>query len=263
MKGDLSISRGRDRLIFNHLRIILDGLMRKIGFSTGALAYSDFRKALKMLEKHSTPAVELSALRKHELLPLLDALNNLDLRRFSFISVHAPSDVSKDDEAFFVRLLGSVTQRGWPVVVHPDSIHDPACWHVLGSLLCIENMDNRKPMGRNRDELSRLFDKLPGASLCLDLGHSRQIDPTMGEARLILRDLGNRLKEVHLSEVDSLGKHGRISRDSILAFRGVAGLIPEGVPIILESIVSEDQIFGELEAARSALELPPHFGREL
>jgi hypothetical protein len=262
MKWNSSILRDRDRLTFNHHRIIFDGLMRKIGFSTGALAYSDFRKALKMLEKHSTLAVELSALRKHELLPLLDALDTIDLRKFSFVSVHAPSDVSKDDEAFLVKLLGSVTQRGWPVVVHPDSIHDPACWHVLGSLLCIENMDNRKPIGRNRDELSSLFDKLPDASLCLDLGHSRQIDPTMGEARLILRYLGGRLREIHFSEVSALGKHEPISRDGILAFRGIAGLIPKDVPIILESVVSEDQIFGELEAARSALELPPLFGRE-
>jgi hypothetical protein len=229
--------------------------MRKIGFSTGALAYSDFRKALKMLEKHSTPVVELSALRKHELLPLLDAIDTLDLRKFSFVSVHAPSDVSKDDEAFLVKLLSCVTQRGWPVVVHPDSIHNPALWRSLGRLLCIENMDKRNSLGRTRDELCRLFDKLPEASLCLDLAHSRQVDPTMRETFLILRDLGIRLKEVHLSELDANSKHCCISPKTI-DFRVIAGMIPEEVPIILESIVSEDQILGQLEAARAVLELP-------
>jgi hypothetical protein len=229
--------------------------MRKIGFSTGALAYSDFRKALKMLEKHSTLAVELSALRKHELLPLLDVLDTLDLRKFSFVSVHAPSDVSKDDEAFLVKLLGSVTQRGWPVVVHPDCIYDPARWRPLGGLLCIENMDKRKPIGRTRDELSTIFDKLPEASLCLDLAHSRQVDPTMRETRLILRDFGIRLKEVHLSELDANSKHCCISPSTIV-FREIAGMIPQEVPIILESIVSEGQILGQLLAAQAVLELP-------
>ena len=104
-------------------------------------------------------------------------------------------------ERHVVEKLQAVAQRGWPIVVHPDSIHDDALWRPFGKLVCIENMDKRKPIARTRDELCAWFDRLPEASLCLDLAHVRQIDPTMTEAYLILRDLGNRVAEVHLSEV--------------------------------------------------------------
>ena len=41
--------------------------MRTFGISTGALAYGDFRRALEMLRRYDTNAVELSALRQPEL----------------------------------------------------------------------------------------------------------------------------------------------------------------------------------------------------
>lgn len=45
--------------------------MRPVGFSTGALAYSDFRRGLAMARTAVCAAVELSALRQPELFPLL------------------------------------------------------------------------------------------------------------------------------------------------------------------------------------------------
>ena len=46
--------------------------MRLIGFSTGALARNDFRRALQMLAERRVRAVELSALRQDELMPLVE-----------------------------------------------------------------------------------------------------------------------------------------------------------------------------------------------
>ena len=48
--------------------------MRLIGFSTGALARNDFRRALQMLAERHVRAVELSALRQDELIPLVEVL---------------------------------------------------------------------------------------------------------------------------------------------------------------------------------------------
>ena len=62
-----------------------------IGFSTGALAYADFRRGLEMARAPECTAVELSALRHAELYPLLDSLDSLDLAQFEYISIHAPS----------------------------------------------------------------------------------------------------------------------------------------------------------------------------
>jgi hypothetical protein len=52
--------------------------MRPIGFSTGALALSDFRLALEELQGQATDSIELSALRYRELRPLLHALNGVE-----------------------------------------------------------------------------------------------------------------------------------------------------------------------------------------
>ena len=45
--------------------------MRPIGFSTGALAYADFRRGLEMVKHGGLRTIELSALRQNELIPLL------------------------------------------------------------------------------------------------------------------------------------------------------------------------------------------------
>jgi hypothetical protein len=230
--------------------------MRLLGFSTGALAFADFRRALDLLGQTDAMAVELSALRFDELSPLIDALAELDLRRFSFISVHAPSGVAAKDERYVVERLQAVAQRNWPIVVHPDSIHDDALWRPFGKLMCIENMDKRKPIGRTRDELLSWFNRFPEASLCMDLAHARQIDPSMTEAYLILRDLGCRLAEIHLSEVNAASKHEPLSYGATLAYQRMADLIPDHIPIILESVLgvdSVDVIKRELQAAERSL----------
>src|SRR4051794_1997340 len=71
--------------------------------------------------------------------------------------------------------------RGYPVVVHPDVIFDRPRWRVLGEALFIENMDKRKPVGRTVEELQEFFRDLPAARFCFDIGHARQVDPSMTE----------------------------------------------------------------------------------
>ena len=61
--------------------------MRPIGFSTGALALSDFRLALEELQGQSVNSIELSALRYPELRPLLRALETLLLASLQ-IQIH-------------------------------------------------------------------------------------------------------------------------------------------------------------------------------
>lgn len=231
--------------------------MRPIGFSTGALALGDFWRALGILERHpAVQVVELSALRETELEPLVAALDRLNLTQFTCVAFHAPSAIGRANEAHVVELLGKVAARGWPIVVHPDAINEWALWRQFGELLCVENMDKRKPIGRSRAELHACFDRLPRASLCLDLGHARQVDPTMTEAYLILRDFKDRLRHVHLSEVSTDSRHDRLSYTASLAFREVAPFIPAGVPVLLETPIDEAQLALELRRARDALPLP-------
>ncbi|MGI0085852.1 MAG: hypothetical protein ACREBQ_12295, partial [Nitrososphaerales archaeon] len=90
-----------------------------------------------------------------------------------------------DHEAEIVELLRKVANRGWHIVLHPDVIYDAAAWNSFGPLLLIENMDKRNNSGRTAQELSNIFERLPQAQLCFDIGHCRQVDPTMNESFLI------------------------------------------------------------------------------
>jgi hypothetical protein len=229
--------------------------MRPVGFSTGALAYGDFRRGLAILHSKRAKAVELSALRENELAPLIGALDSLDLSQFTYISVHAPSRFEPSHEGAIVDLLKNAANRGWPIILHPDAVHDFSAWSVFRDLLLIENMDKRNRTGRTAQELSAIFSKLPQAGLCFDLGHCRQVDPTMNEAHLILRDFGTRLRQLHVSEVNSRSTHDPLSAASIGAFQKISHLIPENVPVILESPVEEMEIEAEFDRERLALPL--------
>ena len=117
----------------------------------------------------------------------------------------------------------------------------------------VQDLDKRKPAGRTVKELARVFEQLPEASFCFDIGHARQVDPTMTEARLILREFGTRLRQVHVSEVNTRSKHDRLSYVSMLGFQDVAHLIPAHVPLILETPVLETEMEVEIARVREAL----------
>ena len=227
--------------------------MRCIGFSTGALAKNDFRKALQMLSGKNVSAVELSALRQDELVPLVEQLDDLDLNTFKYVSFHAPSAMEPSFEPLALELLLQVAARKWPIVVHPNAMYNPPEWRRLGSCLCIENMDKRKPIGQTAKDLAEIFETVPDASLCFDIGHARQVDPTMSEASAILHRFRNRIRQLHVSEVNTQSKHDPLSFESILAFHKVSHLVPADVPIILESKVEESEINGEIESALNSL----------
>lgn len=229
--------------------------MRPMGLSTGALAKGNFRAALLMLQQIETTVVELSALRQAELPGLLDTLDQLDLSQFTYVSVHAPSSIQSGTEEEFTNQLARLKKTDWPIVVHPDTIQNFDLWSQFGKQLCIENNDLRKPTGRTVSELDQMFSALPEATFCCDLGHARQVDPTMTEATRLLNVFGGRLQQLHLSEVNTKGRHERISLASVKAFAKIYHLIPDHVPVVLETPISPNDIQSELDQARAAL--PP------
>ncbi len=223
--------------------------MRPVGFSSGALAKGNYLRGIDLQNQEPrVTAIELSALRASELEPLVAESRSLQLDQFAYVSLHAPSQFQSLSEkevlSFLERLPGA-----WPIVVHPDTITTVSRWQSLGSRLCLENMDLRKSTGRTVGELQALFDALPDAGFCLDLGHARQIDPTMGVAIELLRAFGRRLRQIHLSEVGTFGDHRPIGFLAKSAFKRVVRFIPSDTPIILESIVDESQMTRELDTA--------------
>lgn len=228
--------------------------MRPIGFSTGALAKGDFVRGLNVQRiSGRIDAVELSALRDHELPALVSAAASLDLHAFKYVSVHAPSRLQTLDERAVFDLLTRLP-GSWPVVAHPEILRTPALWRRLGAQLCLENMDDRKTTGRTPAELSALFQQFPDASFCLDLGHARQIDPTMASALRMLRDFAGRLRQVHVSEVGPHGEHLPLGATTRSAFAQVSHRIPPDCPLIVESVIPPEQIDRELDAVVAVLE---------
>jgi hypothetical protein len=72
-------------------------------------------------------------------------------------------------------------------------------------------------------------------------------------AYFLLRRYGTRLRQLHVSEVNTRSTHDPLSYGSVLALRQVAELIPEHVPLILETPVPEDRIESEMQRVREAL----------
>jgi len=212
-------------------------------------------------------AVELSALRLPELPALIEELRKLDLNQFKYISFHAPSRFSAEEEGHVVELLQRVP-KSWPIIVHPDAIHDPKKWIVFGRQIAIENMDRRKSTGRSAEELRHWFELFPDARLCLDLAHTHQCDRTMTEAYRILKKFSKKICQLHISELDSAGHHFPLSLGTISAFLEIKSLIPTDTPAIIESINpfadAEDReqvawIERELQRASTALGRVPQF----
>lgn len=223
--------------------------MRPIGFSTGALAKGDFRKGIALQRQHpELRAIELSALRDHELPGLASSAAELDVQQFDYVSVHAPSKLSALPEDKVFAYLERLPAE-WPIIAHPLLVQSPILWRSLGPRLCLENMDNRKGSGRTVAEMQELFDCFPEATFCLDLGHARQIDPTMATALRLAKDFSPRLRQLHVSEVGRDGEHLPLSALAIYAFQLVAPLIPDNCAVIIESVIGADKIEQETRKA--------------
>ena len=214
-------------------------MLHPLGFSTGSLAPGNVRRALTMLAPHRTTALELSALRTTELDDILSFLPSYDWSTFRYISFHAPSRFNGLTEADVIRRIHPVIQRRWPIIVHPDALTDWNAWANLGHLVCIENMDNRKPAGRTVEELLPIFDRLPDARFCFDIGHARQIDPSMKLSHDLVTAFRSRLAQVHLSVVDDNFAHQPLSAAAMQDFAPLLQALPPHVAIILETPVDE------------------------
>jgi hypothetical protein len=64
---------------------------------------------------------------------------------------------------------------------------------------------------------------------------------------------GNRLCQLHVSEVNTASQHDPLSFAAVQAFAEVAELVPAWVPVILEARITQAQIVAEIEKAQRAL----------
>lgn len=179
-------------------------------------------------------AVELSAVSASELPGLLEYLAAAPRLPFLFVSVHAPSKGLSGDERANVEALRRMPAWVDGIVVHPDTISDPALYQPLGRRLVLENMDRRKNSGHVADDLGALFAELPEARLCFDVAHAKDVDSTMGAGSEMLRRFSSRLSHVHVSSLDESQHHVSLTAEDEALFEPVLARCRD-VPWILEA----------------------------
>ena len=207
-----------------------------LGASTGYMSDNrgDWPRLIADALDVSTFAIELSALSEEELPSLIDFLSRVTWLPFRYISVHAPSKGMEMPEPELIGLLEELPRYVDAIVVHPDVIEEPRNYRQLGRRLVIENMDARKSIGRNADELARYFDVLPRAGLCFDIAHAGSVDETMGKGEEILNSFTARLRHVHLSSLDADSHHVPLTPEDAERFSPLLERCRD-VPWILEA----------------------------
>lgn len=208
----------------------------RIGASTGYMvgARGDWPRLIAAAEALSDDVVELSALSARELPGLCAFLADAPRLGFDHVSVHGPSKGWDGTPAQLAACLAALPTVVNGVVMHPETLGDPAAFAQLGSRLLLENMDARKPDARTAAELERYFAAAPEARFCFDIAHAQLHDPTMALAHELLDAYGDRLAEVHLSSIRPDGTHVPLRIEDAEAFLPVLERCA-GVPWVLEA----------------------------
>lgn len=208
----------------------------RVGASTGYMtgARGDWPRLLAAAEALSHDAIELSALAAEELPGLLAFLEDAEPLPFAHVSVHGPSKGWDGAPGQLAAQLAGLSPQVEGVVMHPETLGDPAPFAALGRRLWLENMDTRKPDGRTPEELARYFAALPDARFCFDVAHAQLHDPTMAVAHALLDAFEDRLAEVHVSSIEPTGEHVPLRPHDAEAFAPVLARCV-GIPWILEA----------------------------
>lgn len=214
-----------------------------IGFSTGALyKHQKTKLALRTIRQTGCLCVELGFVALKEW-KWLDDVTIEDLKHFSYVSFHAPAhDYSPSIETSTIikkiLFIHECVRRLDLVVVHPDLIRDFSALAASNLPIAIENMDRKKSMGRNPNDIFLILEQYPEWKMVLDLNHVYTNDQSMKLAESFIEKFGNKIAEIHLS--------GFIKSHDPLFETRQAKIIESAkgisVPIIVESLLSPENL---------------------
>lgn len=174
-----------------------------VGASTGYMQdrRGDWPAQVNEAWQVSPFAIELSVLAEEELDNLAGYLASSPRLPFRYLSIHGPAKGRLLPETALVERLAEFSALAAGIVMHPDTIEDPAPYRALGRTLLLENMDARKEDGRTVDELAPWFSELPEAGFCFDVAHAWSIDETMSVGADLLDAFRPRLRHLHVSSL--------------------------------------------------------------
>lgn len=208
----------------------------RVGCSTGFFVEHrrDWSSLVEQATALSLRAIELAALSEDELAGLLAFLDDEPSLPCDYVSVHAPSKGRRMPEEELIALLEGLPPWVETIVAHPDTFEVLERWNRLGRRLAVENMDRRKPGGRTAHELATVFELLPDARLCFDIAHAWAIDNSLQEGKAILDLFGGRLRQLHVSSLDSAQHHVPLRQEDEELFGSLLDRCRD-VPWILEA----------------------------
>jgi Xylose isomerase-like TIM barrel len=174
-----------------------------LGASTGYMGdlRGDWPAQVGQARELSPFAIELSVLSEGEIDGLASYLADDPPLPFRYLSIHGPSKGRVMSEPALVDVLLELSAHAQAVVMHPDTMEDPAPYRSLGRKLVLENMDAGKHDGCTVDGLSRWFDVLPEAGFCFDIAHAWSVDDTMAAGIELLDAFRTRLRHLHVSSL--------------------------------------------------------------
>ena len=179
------------------------------GIATGAFLAErdDWALSLARAVSEEWPFLELTAGEERRLETLVPVLRDdaSTLLKFRRVSIHAPVRFRTSAGAAASTIAAAAAD--FEVVFHPDVYGDETWLEQLGSKVVFENMDRTKATGQTAADLRPLFDRFPQAGFCLDVAHTRTVDPTLALAHDLLDNFGDRLRQLHVSGIESDGTH--------------------------------------------------------
>jgi hypothetical protein len=156
-----------------------------------------------------------------------------DVAAFSRVSLHAPVGIASPNEAIEELLL---LPLDGDVILHPDVYGRSDAVAELGPRAVFENMDVAKRFGRTNEDLTTILERFPEAGFCLDVAHVWTNDQTLSLGHALIDAFGARLRQLHVSGIESDGTHRETTRDDLALYAPLMERC-EGVVHVFETVL--------------------------
>jgi len=215
--------------------------MQKIGFSNGALyKATDVTKpqAIRDIYSVAPDCIEIYAHNEPGRMDISEEYC-FEVKKFARRSVHTLTNIKYKRNGETAAILQKINKMYSDIgaelaVIHGETVDDWSVFDDSPMQLAIENGDNRKDVFKDVDSLRNFLIKHENWKMVLDLNHCFANDPTMKLADDIIKNLGHKIAQIHLSGF--AGFHEPLFQTRQLEIlRRCRGL---DVPIVIESVLS-------------------------
>jgi len=188
--------------------------MVAIGFSTGCLYREgmSYENMIRFYESVGASAIELGFNRLQTLKSFEPTKKVASaLKGFEYVSIHAPfvdfKYIKDKKTAEVLAKLEAICEKlpVKTVVMHPDVVRDFSYLSSRDLPIAFENMDLGKNFGNKLEDIQKLAKD--GFGFVLDLQHAYENDSSMAVINGLIRVMGKRIRQIHISGQTSNENH--------------------------------------------------------